>query len=171
MQKHLTTLRILLALVALGAAYVFWGNTGFSVDRALVHLRAGSQVLIVTSFAFLIVMAPRLLPERRGVVDAGLFCIVAFFVVAHTLPLAARVSRGAMGELVAASGMSAGALVFHHVFNIVLIPALLWLALSSVVCRAADPKRKVNAASYWFVIVLALAGLAFISATGTWTIA
>ncbi len=169
--KHLKTFRILLSLVAVGAAYVFWGNSGFSPDVAVVWLRASSQVLIIVSFAFLMAAVPRLLPERRDIVDAALAGIVAFFIVAHSLPLVLRISRGAMGELVTASGMSAGALVFHHLFNMVLIPALLWMALSSVVCRMAEPKRKVNEAAYWFVIILALVGLAFISATGTWTIA
>lgn len=170
MQRHLLTLRILLAVIAAGAAYVFWLNTGFKLDWALSELRAASQVLIALSFVFVIVMAPKLLPARRDVVDAGLAGVVGFFIVVHSLPLVVRFMRGKLGELVVASGMSPMTLVFHHVFNMIVIPGLLWLALSSVVCRTANPKIKVNEGSYWFMIALALVGLAYISLTGTWTI-
>lgn len=170
MQRHITTLRVLLLIVAAGAAYVFCLNTGFRIDPALVRLRAASQIVILLSFAFLAIQIPRLLPDRSELVQKALMVVVGFFIVAHSLPLAVRLWRGRMHELVAASHLSSLALIIHHAFNMIVIPGLLWLALSSVVCRAADPKRKINEGSYWFVILLALAGLAYISLTPTWTI-
>ncbi|HRH93704.1 MAG TPA: hypothetical protein PKV72_04210 [Candidatus Peribacteria bacterium] len=170
MQRHITTLRVLLLLVAAGAMYVFCLNAGFRIDPALVRLRAASQIVILLSFVFLAFQAPKLLPAQRGLIEKALMVVVGFFIVAHSLPLIVRIWRGRMHELVVASHLSSVALVIHHLFNMVVIPGLLWLALSSVVCRAADPKRKVNEGSYWFVILLALAGLAYISLTPTWTI-
>lgn len=170
MQRHLVTLRILLLVIAAGAVYVFCLNAQFNIDRILVELRAASQILIVVSFVFLSIHASKLLPDRRELIQKALMVVVGFFIVVHSLPLLVRLWRGQLHDLVIASGMSPLALILHHLFNMVLIPALLWLALSSVVCRAAEPKRKVNEGSYWFVIVLALAGLAYISLTGTWTI-
>lgn len=170
MKHHLAVLRFLLLAVALGAAYVFWLNAGFNIPRAMVQLRAASQVVIVLSFVFLCATAPRVLPAQRKIVDAALALVVAFFIVVHSLPLALRSMGGGLEELVRQSGMSLPVLLAHHVFNMVLVPALLWLALSSVVCRVSNPKQRVNPWAYSAVIVLALAGLAYISLTPTWTL-
>jgi hypothetical protein len=170
MKHHLAVLRFLLLAVALGAAYVFWLNTGFNVPRALVQLRAASQVVIVLSFTFLCAAAPLVLPAQRKVVDAALASVVLFFIAVHSLPLVVRAATGGIAELVSRSGMSLPVLLAHHAFNMVLVPALLWLALSSVVCRVSNPAQRVNTWAYSAVIVLALAGLAYISLTPTWTI-
>lgn len=170
MKHHLLILRILLLAVALGAAYVFWGNTGYSIPRLLVQLRAASQVVLVLSFLFLCCTAPALLPAQRKLVDAGLAVVVVFFIIVHSLPLAVRIAGGGMTELITASRMSLPVLLGHHALNMVLIPGLLWLALSSVICRVSNPTLRVNAVAYYLVILLSVAGLAYISLTPTWTV-
>lgn len=168
--KHLTTLRLFFGVVALGATYVFWINTGYSLDVAAVELRAASQMVIALSFLYLIVYAPRILPKQRDTVEKALMWIVGFFIVSNSLPLVLRLERGTLSELSAISGLSSGMLVLMHIFNIVIIPTLLWLALDSVICRMSQPKTKVNALAYWFVIVLSLIGLVYVSITPTWTV-
>ncbi len=168
--KHLPTLRVLFGLVALGAAYVFWINTGESLDIAAVELRAASQVIIALSFLYLIVYAPRVLPKQRDNMDKALMWIVGFFIITNSLPLLLRIERGTLPELAAVSGKTVGMLLLSHVFNIIIVPVVLWLALSSVICRVSLPKMKVNVLLYWLVILLSLAGLVYISATPTWTV-
>ncbi len=170
MKNHLVILRTLLGLIALGAAYVFFANTGFGIDTAAIQLRAASQVLIVVGFLFLMYFADNLLPEKKEIVDSMIKGIVGFFVIANSLPLIIRVSRGTFAALEQRSGLSGGMLLAQHVFNIVIIPCILWFALSLIIKRVTSPKKPVNEILYWGAIVVGVVGLAYVSMTPTWTL-
>jgi cytochrome bd-type quinol oxidase subunit 2 len=170
-KNYLTLLRVVLGIIALGAAYVFWVNADTNPDRAMVQLRAASQVLVVLTFLFLIVLLPSLLPKQRDLVEKSIIGVLGFFILANSLPFITRVMNSTLPELANVSGLSVLHLIVQHALNIVLIPTILCLALLSTIHRASDSTKKVNEPGYWIVLLVALGGLAYISLTITWTLA
>ncbi len=168
MRPSITFVRGLLLLIVLGAAYVFWNNTGHSIDRAVSQLHASALVFIVLAFTGLVIELPHCLKSDRRLVERVLAVTFGFFVVANSLRLLVRLLRGSLSEVVQWSGLSIPSLLSLHVLNIILIPIVLCVALAWGV-RLVGTDQRVSP-WYWVALICGLIGLVYISIWPTWTV-
>jgi cytochrome bd-type quinol oxidase subunit 2 len=168
MRPSITFIRGLLLLIVLGAAYVFWNNTGHSIDRAITQLHASALVLVVLAFAGLAIELPQLLKSDRRLAQRVLAATFGFFVIANSLRLLLRLVRGSLSEVVQWSGLSVSSLLSLHVLNIMIVPIVLCVALAWGIRLIGTDKRVPYV--YWVALVCGVAGLAYISIWPTWTV-
>lgn len=168
MRPSTTFIRGVLLLIVLGAAYVFWNNTGHNIDRAITQLHASALVFVVLAFTGLAVELPNCLKNDRRLAQRVLAVTFGFFVIANSLRLLLRLLRGSLSEVVQWSGLPASSLLSLHVLNIIIIPIVLCVALAWGI-RLIGTEQPVPYL-YWITLVCGVGGLAYISIWPTWTV-